>query len=159
VAQADVLVANHPEVPQEFDFIIYTASIEHMHPDDGLASLHALRRLCTPGGVMVLTCPNTPEDKDGYDTRYRAHVYEWKLSELRTALDEAGWHVADEWTVDISIGDLQEFAEYNDAHWLADLRKYVPQEWLAPVLAPLVPPELAAEVGLLCTTELQLELT
>ena len=35
-----------------------------MHPDDGRASLHALRRLAAPGAELVLTCPNTPEGQD-----------------------------------------------------------------------------------------------
>lgn len=154
VARADELVREQRDASERgFDFIVYTASIEHMHPDDGRASLRALRNLAREGAELVLTCPNTPEDQDGYDTKYRAHVYEWKLSELREALTDAGWHVADVWSVDASISTVQEWADTLPTGFGADvrrIRKYVPQEWIGPALAPLVPPELSDEVGLRC---------
>lgn len=157
VAEADRLVGEQAKAngqPVTFDFIVYTASIEHMHPDAGAASLGALRRLAGHGAELVLTCPNTPEGQDGYDTRYRAHVYEWKLSELRDALAAAGWHVHDTWTVDIGIRDVQAWADTAGlGGHVRRIREYVPQEWIGPALAPLVPPELAAEVGLRCSTE------
>jgi hypothetical protein len=61
-----------------------------MHPDTGRQSLHECAKVMKPGALLFLSCPNTPEDKDGYDTQYAAHVYEWKLSELRAALAAAG---------------------------------------------------------------------
>lgn len=160
VAEADRLVDEAQERPSppplHYDFIIYTASIEHMHPDDGAASLHALRRVAADGAKMVLTCPNTPEDQDGYDTRYRAHVYEWKLRELRTALAAAGWSVADTWTVDASVATIQSWAA---SAGLGDhvqrIREHVPPEWVAPTLAPLLPPDMAEEVGLRCVADSQ----
>src|SRR5262245_60988709 len=60
VANADQLLTGR------YDLIVYTASIEHMHPDHGARSLRALRKLADPSSLMVLTAPNTPEEQDGY---------------------------------------------------------------------------------------------
>lgn len=145
VAQADQLLAG-----QQYQLVIYTASIEHMNPADGLASLGALRKLVAPGALLILTCPNTPEGQDGYDTRYRAHVYEWKLAELRDALESTGWRVQDTWGCDLRVRDLEQAAEQAGlGNELRRLRRFVPQEWLVPALAPLLV-EQASEVGLLC---------
>lgn len=153
VARADELVghaARMGQQPASFGMMVYTASIEHMHPEDGRASLHALRRLATPDATMILTCPNTPPDENGYNTRYRAHVYEWSLPELRAALAEADWIVEAEWGIDMGVremGAAMEAAGYADL--LYRIRRFVPQEWAVPVLAALFPKE-SSEVGLLC---------
>jgi SAM-dependent methyltransferase len=144
VAYADTLL------DEQYDLIVYTASIEHMHPDDGERSLHALRALAAPGALLVLTAPNTPEDQDGYATSKRAHVYEWKLSELRAALAGAGWSVADLWGVDMGVQALGKLMHGELGALLERLRKFVPPEWLGPVLAAPYP-EHSSEVGLLCT--------
>jgi SAM-dependent methyltransferase len=145
VADADTLLSG-----REFEFIIYTASIEHMHPDDGLRSLHALHAVAAKDCTLVLTCPNTPPDQSGYDTRYRAHVYEWKLEELRSGLTDAGWTVVDTWGLDMPVKALEEaMREAFAGHVIERVRKYIPNEWLVPVLAPMFP-ALSTEVGLLC---------
>ena len=144
VAEADALLAG-----RAFDFIVYTASIEHMHPDHGAQSLHALRKVATDTALMVLTAPNTPEDRDGYDTAKRAHVYEWKLSELRAALGLAHWQVLDVWGLDIGVSALERLMEGPSGALLARVRKFVPPEWVGPLLAAPFP-EQASEVGLLC---------
>jgi SAM-dependent methyltransferase len=144
VARADELLAG-----RTFDLVVYTASIEHMHPEHGARSLVALRSVATTRTLMVLTAPNTPEDQDGYDTARRAHVYEWKLSELRGSLSTAGWTVLDAWGVDMPASAAERLLEAQGATLAGRLRKFVPPEWLGPVLA--VPfPEQASEVGLLC---------
>lgn len=148
--EGDVAEANTLCRHGVYDLIVYMASIEHMHPERGRASLRALRNLAHPDTVMVLTCPNTPEDQDGYDTRYRAHVYEWKLSELHEALADADWHVTDGWGADMGTRDMgaaMEQAGYGRM-W-ARLRQCVPAEWLIPALAPLFVQE-ASEVVLVC---------
>jgi SAM-dependent methyltransferase len=145
VADADTLLTDRPA----FDLIAYTASIEHMHPDHGERSLHALRRVIAPSGLMVLTAPNTPEDQDGYDTARRAHVYEWKLTELRSALSAAEWDVLDVWGLDIGVLTLSKLMTDANGRLLARLRKFIPPEWLGPLLAAPFPEE-SSEVGLLC---------
>jgi SAM-dependent methyltransferase len=142
VAEAEALLAG-----RLFDFIVYTASIEHMHPEHGARSLHGLRAVASPAALLVLTAPNTPEGQDGYDTSKRAHVYEWKLSELRDALEAAQWQVLDIWGVDISVSTLQRVMP--EGAFLDRLRKFIPADWLAPMLAAPFP-EHSSEVGLLC---------
>lgn len=144
VAEANQLLAG-----QEFDLIVYTASIEHMQPEAGAQSLVALRALAAPGALMVLTAPNTPEGKGGYDTTRRAHVYEWTLGELRSALATADWEVADAWGLDITVTELEKLMQGAAGALLARLRKFVPPEWLGPMLAAPYPDQ-AKEVGLLC---------
>lgn len=144
IADADQLLAG-----RRFGLIVYTASIEHMHPDDGARSLHALRELAGTGATLILTAPNTPADQDGYETSKRAHVYEWKLSELREALAAARWMITDEWGVDIGVQELKRLMTGESAALLERLRQFVPPEWLGPALAAPYP-EQSSEVGLLC---------
>lgn len=63
------------------DFVIYTSAIEHMHPTDGAKSLAECYKVMKPGAKMFLSCPNTPGN--GYQTQYRAHVYEWGYTTIR----------------------------------------------------------------------------
>jgi len=140
-----------------FDVIIYTSALEHMHYDDGLASLHECRKVIKPNGLMILTCPRTPEDKDGYDTQYRAHVYEWKRSEIYGGLHAAGFTVVDEWGLTANIRDMQKAA----AEWspmvasiLERLRNCIPREWLTAMLAPLFT-DVAKEVAFLVKPQIE----
>lgn len=144
-ADADTLLA-----PRRFDCIIYTASIEHMHPDDGQRSLHALRAVAADDARLILTCPNTPEGQDGYDTKYRAHVYEWSLAELRAGLAAADWTVDDEWGLEMGVRDMEAaMTAAGHGDMFRRLRAFIPPDWLVPVLSPLFP-ESSGEVGLLC---------
>lgn len=135
-----------------FDLIVYTSSIEHMHPDAGRQSLFECAKLAAPGARLIVTCPNTPEGQDGYATRYRAHVYEWKLSELRAGLDAAGWDILDEWGLHFGKRELLAQADRLGTRRLVDrIARYVPNEWLVPVLAPLFPAEASSEVAVLAS--------
>jgi SAM-dependent methyltransferase len=146
VADLAPLRAAHPE---PFQTIIYTSSIEHMHPDAGRQSLAEARSVVAKGGRIVVTGPNTPEGQDGYDTRYRAHVYEWKRRELRDALTETGWSVVSEWGLNVGVRELQEAADRRGmGSFVKTLRSYVPKEWLVPVLAPIFPDE-SSEIAML----------
>jgi SAM-dependent methyltransferase len=137
-------------ITDRFNVIVYTSAIEHMHKDAGLASLGECRKLAAPGSLLVLTCPRTPEDQDGYDTQYRAHVYEWKLSELKDALATTGWNLVTTYGLHATISDIRVAAEEVGVEWLVDLLgQFVPREWLGPVLAPAFP-GVCKEVGLLC---------
>lgn len=44
--------------------------------------------------LMFLSCPNTPGN--GYNTQYRAHVYEWGYEELKNALADIGFEIVQE---------------------------------------------------------------
>lgn len=124
----------------EFTYLVYTASIEHMNPADGAASLRACRAVAAPGAQLLLTCPATPEDQDGYATAKRAHVYEWKRSELEPALTDAGWAITDRWGITATLTNIRRAAEPAGLSRTVDLlARHVPRDWLAPILAPLFP--------------------
>jgi SAM-dependent methyltransferase len=139
--EADVAAMSGPLADlAPFDVLIYTSAIEHMHHDAGLASLHECRKVAKPGAVMILTTPNTPEGKDGYDTQYRAHVYEWTRSELLEGLAAAGWEVVTEFGLLIGKTELKAQAERLGLLPVIErLERFVPSEWLLPVFAPMFP--------------------
>lgn len=131
-------------LPDKYDLIVYTSSIEHMHPDMGLQSLFQCRKYASDKAQLIITCPNTPEGQNGYDTQYAAHVYEWKRSELVAGLDEAGWQITDEWGLLVPAKVLKEKCEL-----YSQLKRFIPNEWIVPMLSPLYP-ELSEEIGFMC---------
>ena len=138
------------KLKRKFDVIIYTSAIEHMHKDDGQQSLSECRKVAKPGTVMILTCPNTPEDKNGYDTQYRAHVYEWKRSELITGLTATKWKVITEYGLLHDKETLQsEMLKVGGGLLMERVAKFIPSEWLIPVFSPMFPSS-AKEIGFVC---------
>jgi len=139
---------------QYFDYIVYTSSIEHMHPDDGLKSLYEAHKVAKPGARMFLSCPNTPEDQNGYDTHYAAHVYEWKRSELERGLTESGWKIEDVYGVYMSPDTLKK--RLNGLPKLKAMyerqRQYIPGDWLMPAYAAIFPDD-ASELALIATAK------
>jgi ubiquinone/menaquinone biosynthesis C-methylase UbiE len=133
-----------------FDLIVYTSAIEHMNRDVGTATLEQCRRLIQPHGMLVLTTPRTPEGHDGYDTQYRAHVYERTREELVEDLTATGWGISAEWAIYATLTDIRGAAEPLGLRPLVDrLAEFVPPDWLAPVLAPMFP-KVAKEMAFLC---------
>jgi SAM-dependent methyltransferase len=146
-------------VPPLFNLIIYTQSIEHMHPHAGWASLNRCAELAAPGCRLILSGPNTPEGQDGYDARYRAHVYEWKRQELLDALQATGWRVQRQWGLTLSRKHAEQLMADSALATVWDvLSRSVPSEWLLPVLAPLFP-EACDEIAIQAVREDQLTLT
>jgi SAM-dependent methyltransferase len=140
---------------QSFDFVVYTSAIEHMHKDAGQQSLHECAKVMKPGATLFLSCPNTPEDQDGYDTQYAAHVYEWKLSELRTGLREAGFAIEREYGLVIAKRQLLNAVNALGPQvrlLLEPLIEYLPNEFLTAALAAPFP-TLAKEVLILARKE------
>lgn len=136
-------------LPRRFDVIVYTSAIEHMHKDVGMQSLYECRKVANPGAMLYLTCPNTPEDKDGYDTQYRAHVYEWKRSELLEGLAAAGFQVIREYGLLITYQTLREEGERLGLLPLIErIETVVPREWLLPIFAPMFPKQ-SKEIALI----------
>lgn len=131
-----------------FSFVVYTSSIEHMHPDYGLKSLHEARAVSRKGATLYLSCPNTPEDQDGYDTQYSAHVYEWKRSEIEAGLKESGWDLQDVYGIYMKAEQLQRVLDKrpNLKAMYERQRTYIPSEWLTPAYAALFP-EDASELA------------
>lgn len=138
------------KIKRKFDVIIYTSAIEHMHKDAGEQSLFECNKLSKKGTILILTCPNTPENQDGYDTQYKAHVYEWKRSELLNSLDETGFDVITEYGLLHDVKTLKdELEKVGLINYFDRVSKFVPNEWLIPVFSPMFP-KSAKEIGFIC---------
>ena len=139
--------------PCSFDFIVYTSAIEHMQKEVGYKSLQNCYQLLKPGHEMFLSCPNTMNKEDPYDTQYAAHVYEWNINELREAVQEIGFTIEEEYGL---VGKVKDFEQWLEGQSLQikeqyySLKKYMPSAWLM-AYAPILYPESAAEVLLICS--------
>lgn len=124
-------------IPAGFaDFVIYTSAIEHMHPEDGAKSLVECWKIMRPGAKMFLSCPNTPGN--GYDTQYRAHVYEWGYDELKAKLQEIGFSILQE--IGLVAGAKELDALYAGqpeplSAFYRRMRAYLPSVWLTAIMA------------------------
>lgn len=135
---------------RQFDVIVYTSSIEHMQKDAGQQSLYECHKVSKPGTILIITCPNTPEDQDGFDTQYKAHVYEWKRSELLEGLERANFKVLTEWGLIMSKRDLLAATDSLGLTPLVErISQFVPPEWYLPVFSIFFP-KGSREIGLLC---------
>lgn len=135
-----------------FDFIVYTSAVEHMQKDVGRKSLENCYKLLKPGKEMFLSCPNTMDKKDPYDTQYAAHVYEWGLDELREAVQEIGFTIEEEYGLVAKVRDFEKWLEKKPVikEQYQALKKYMPSAWLMAFI-PILYPEAAAEVLLICS--------
>ena len=132
-----------------FDFIIYTSSIEHMQKEVGYKSLQNCFEILKPGREMFLSCPNTSDKKDPYDTQYAAHIYEWGIDELREAVEEIGFEISEEYGLVGKVKEFEAWLEKSGNQRLQReykrLKRYLPTPWLMSFI-PILYPEAAAEV-------------
>ena len=141
--------------PNSFDFIVYTSAIEHMQKDVGFKSLQNCFKLLKKGCQMFLSCPNTTDKKNPYDTQYAAHVYEWDINELRQAVKQIGFTISEEYGL---VGKVKKFEAWllsqnkEKQKEYQNLKKYLPTPWLMAFM-PILYPESASEVLLICTKE------
>ena len=142
-----------------FDMIIYTSAVEHMQKEAGFKSLECCYNLIKEDGIFFLSCPNTINKKDPYDTQYAAHLYEWDLSELKAALDEIGFIITDVFGLVGKVRDFEKFNKSTEIHneeglQMIDIynrfKQYLPTPWLMAVM-PILFPEAAAEVCIIAT--------
>ena len=130
-------------IPAEFaDFVIYTSAIEHMHPVDGAKSLAECYKVMKPGAKMFLSCPNTPGN--GYQTQYRAHVYEWGYDELKSKLAEIGFSIVQEVGLVTSVREMDEFYSKQEPalrDFYTRMKAYVPSAFLTTFMAIPFPRE------------------
>ena len=134
-----------------FDFIVYTSAIEHMQKEVGIHSLQNCWNLMKDGGMMFLSCPNTREKKDPYDTQYAAHLYEWDLEELTAEVEKAGFSIVETFGLVAKVRDFEEFMKERPNEEMLryqKLKKYLPSQWLMSFF-PILYPEAAAEVLLI----------
>lgn len=133
-----------------FDFVIYTSAIEHMQKEAGVKSLENCWKVMKPGAKMFISCPNTEDKKDPYDTQYAAHLYEWDLVELRSELEKNKFRILNTWGLVTKVkeyeGWLTKHPEKVKEYEL--LREYLPREFLLPYLT-ILNVEAGVEVGLL----------
>jgi ubiquinone/menaquinone biosynthesis C-methylase UbiE len=126
-----------------FDLAVYTSSIEHMHKDAGEQSLRECANVMKDGATLFLSCPNTAEGQDGDKCRYgKAHLHEWKLSELRTALAAAGFAIEREYGLVIGKRLLLNAVKALGPQVrlvLEPVIEYLPNEFLTAVLAAPFP--------------------
>lgn len=138
-------------IPEAFaDFVIYTSAIEHMHKDDGYSSLAECHKIMKKGAKMFLSCPNTPGN--GYDTQYRAHVYEWGYDELKTALYQLGFTIRQEVGLVMGAREMNEHYAQQSPEIQAfynTMKAYVPTAWLTAMMS--IPfPKASKEVLFIC---------
>lgn len=76
----------------EFDVALATDIIEHV--DDDATALGELRRVLRPGGLALITVPAFPILWGPQDI-VAHHVRRYRADQLRTALERAGFEVAD----------------------------------------------------------------
>lgn len=134
-------------IPAEsIDFTIYTSAIEHMHPDHGRQSLVECHKVMKPGAKMFLSCPNTPGN--GYNTQYRAHIYEWGYNELKETLHQIGFKVIHEVGLVMKGRQMDEFYATQPPEiqkLYQQLREYIPTVFLSAIMS--VPyPEQSDEI-------------
>jgi len=131
--KVDFKVGNVAEMPFEdnyFDLIIYTSAIEHMQKKDGEKSMEEAHRVLKRGGELFLSCPNTPEDRDGFDTQYRAHLYEWKISEIEKMIKELRMEIILRIGLVINKNDLLEVLDEKLKSFYDIANSYLPNEFL-----------------------------
>jgi len=134
--------------PDSFDFIVYTSSIEHMQKRVGYRSLKRCFEILKPGQEMFLSCPNTTDKKNPYDTQYAAHVYEWDINELRNAIERIGFEIKEEYGLVAKVRDFEKWVNKQNEEIkkrYQELKKYLPTPWLM-AFFPILYPESAAEV-------------
>lgn len=137
--------------PDSFDFIVYTSSIEHMQKEAGYKSLQHCYNILKPGEELFLSCPNTPDKQDPYDTQYAAHVYEWGINELKEAAQEVGFLIEKEYGLVAKVREFETWLETQETSikdQYYQLKEYLPNQWLMS-LFPILYPEASAEVLLI----------
>lgn len=118
------------------DFVIYTSALEHMHPEDGRKSLIECFKIMKKGSTMFLSCPNTPGN--GYNTQYRAHVYEWGYDELKNTLHDIGFTIEQEIGLVMGAKEMDEFYKTQPAEiqqFYNIMKSYVPNTWLTAMMS------------------------
>lgn len=137
-----------------FDLVVYTSSIEHMHPDEQINSLKAIAKLSKSTAPLYLSCPVTPEGRDGFDTQYSAHVYEPKMSEIKSMLAKAGFRI--EWTAGLGskTSHVKNTLKGADLKEALRILKVQPREQALCTIAVLFP-ECATEVAVLAKQHLE----
>ena len=135
-----------------FDLIVYTSAIEHMQPEAQQSSLKEARTLAAAGATMYLSCPVTHSapGRTGYDTQYKAHIYEPTMAELNTWLDAAGWRVDRQVGLCCKTRTFRQALTGHRLDYAERIYRDMPREQALPTIACLFP-QAADEMALICS--------
>ena len=139
--------------PNSFDMIVYTSAIEHMQKDVGRRSLEHCFNIIKPDSIFFLSCPNTMNKKNPYDTQYAAHLYEWDLQELSEVINEIGFSINDVFGLVAKVREFEAFIDLRpqeEKDLYTRFKNYFPTQWLMAII-PILYPEVASEVLILAT--------
>lgn len=143
-------MSNHIK-DESVDYIIYTASIEHMQREDGAKSLREAWKVLKPGKKMFLSCPNTMDKKNPYDTQYAAHLYEWDLDELTKECKLIGFNIENTFGLYAKKRKFDKIME-NESNEIREMynkfKEYLPTPFLMSFF-PTIFPQYADEVVLI----------
>ena len=124
-------------IPKDFaDFVIYTSALEHMHPEDGRKSLEESYKIMKKGATMFLSCPNT--EGNGYNTQYRAHVYEWGYDELKKTVLGLGFRIKQEVGLVMGAKEMDSFYASQPEEiqkFYRSIKQYLPNAFLSVLMA------------------------
>lgn len=132
-----------------FDLIVYTSAIEHMQPTSQFESLKQAREVVARNGLMYLSCPITEKGRDGYQTQFKAHVYEPRRNELLDWLDESGWEVERSIGLSTSCARFRAGLTGKELSGAEYIYSIMPRSQALPTIAALYP-RIAAEMAFIC---------
>jgi cyclopropane fatty-acyl-phospholipid synthase-like methyltransferase len=85
------------EQPGQFDYVVSTQVVEHIHPDDFLTHLCQVRQLLRDGGSYIFDTPHSscgPHDLSqvfNFDRARYMHLHEYDWIEMKNLLNLAGY--------------------------------------------------------------------
>jgi SAM-dependent methyltransferase len=137
--------------PQKFNAIIYTSSIEHMEKEDGEKSIAEINKVLCKGGHLFLSTPRT---KHHQNIQYKVHIYEWDYEEIKICLNQNDFEILEEVGLlppnDFDCKELLDAKFGSGAgKWLEDLRKKVPEPFMATIIAASIP-DFSKEILYIC---------
>lgn len=139
------------KIPAKYaNLVIYTSALEHMHKDMGAQSLKECYKIMKNNSIMFLSCPNTPGN--GYNTQYRAHVYEWGYDELKQELNTIGFKIVQEVGLVMGAKEMNNFYAKQPRpiqEYFNKLKAYMPTTWLTAV-ASIPFPKASKEILFIC---------
>jgi hypothetical protein len=120
-----------------------------MQKEDGINSLNESFKLMKPNSKIFISCPNTYNKKNPYDTQYAAHLYEWDKQELQDQLIRTGFKINNCFGLYAKKREFDKIAikvmNENDYNYYQKLSEYLPTPFLMS-FASILFPEIASEI-------------
>jgi len=134
-------------IKEKIDFIIYTSAIEHMHPEDGIESIEECYKILKKGGLMFFSTPN---NKKGYKTLYKAHIYEWGFQKIKNILKKTGFKIIEQFGLlagnkNLLKKEIKRKYGQRAVKYVKDIEKYMPEIFFESFIS--IPfPEISKEI-------------